>query len=392
MSMVEWFEFRLPGRVICAEHCVDSIGFEMDRARGHRVLVITDSGVKDAGLVEALEEGMESGSADIFGVFTGVPPHSEVSVVQDCYQLVKKLGADSLISLGGGSVIDTAKATAILMVEGGDLLDHHSAVYVPSDRMPAHIAIPTTAGSGSESTHTAAIADAEQKLKLIFQGPDLTPTVAMLDPVMTKTLPPELTATTGMDALSHCIEAIHSNLHEPITDGISLHAIRLIALYLRRAVADGADIEARTYMLIAANMGGIAFSNAYTGIVHALAHACGGHLGTAHGLANAVILPYGMEFNLKYTEQEIPVRYRMVAEALGIDVRGDDDLTAARKAVDYVRELASDIGMPTRLREAGVPADGLEAAARDSVIEGPIFNNPGECTYDDALDLFKRAY
>jgi len=392
MSMVEWFEFRLPGRVICAEHCVDSIGLEMDRARGHRVLVITDSGVKDAGLVEALEEGMESGAADIFGVFTDVPPHSEVSVVQDCYQLVKKLGADSLISLGGGSVIDTAKATAILMVEGGDLLDHHSAVYVPSDRMPVHIAIPTTAGSGSESTHTAAIADTEQKLKLIFQGPDLTPTVAMLDPVMTKTLPPELTATTGMDALSHCIEAIHSNLHEPITDGISLHAIRLIATYLRGAVADGADIEARTYMLIAANMGGIAFSNAYTGIVHALSHACGGQLGTAHGLANAVILPYGMEFNLKYTEQEIPARYRMVAEALGLDVRGDDDITAARKAVDYVRELASDIGMPTRLRDAGVPADGLGAAARDSVMEGPIFNNPGECTYDDALDLFKRAY
>ena len=392
MSMVEWFEFRVPGRVICAEHCVDSVGLEMDKAGGKRVLVITDPGVESAGLVAALKEGMESGSADIFGVFTDVPPHSEVSVVQNCYQMVNKLGADSLISLGGGSVIDTAKATAIVMVEGGELLDHHSARYFPSGRMPVHIAIPTTAGSGSESTHTASIADAEQKLKLIFQAPELTPTVAMLDPVMTKTLPPKLTATTGMDALSHCIEAIHSNLHEPITDGIALHAIRLIAKYLRGAVADGADMEARTYMLIAANMGGIAFSNAYTGIVHALAHACGGHLGTAHGLANAVILPHGMEFNLKYTEQEIPARYRMVAEALGMDIHGDDDITAARKAVDSVRELASDIGMPARLRDAGVPADGLETAARDSVIEGPIFNNPGEFTYDDALDLFKRAY
>lgn len=392
MSMVEWFEFQVPGRVICAEHCVDSIGFEMDRAGGNRVLVVTDTGVSGAGLVQAVEEGMDSGSADIFGVFDEVPEHSEVEVVQRCYEMVQKVGADALISLGGGSVIDTAKATAILMVEGGELLDHQSSVYIPSEPMPPHIAVPTTAGSGSESTRTAAIADADQRLKLIFQGPGLTPTMGMLDPVMTKTLPPLLTASTGIDALSHCVEAIHSNLHEPISDGIALHAIRLIAGNLPRAVADGADIEARTYMLIAANMGGTAFSNAFTGIVHAMTRACGARFGLAHGLANAVILPYGMEFNLRYTDQDVPARYRMVAEALGIDVKGDDDMTAAKKAIEHIRRVSADLGLPANLRDVGVPEGELEAAARDAILEGPIFNNPGECAYDEVLDLFKRAY
>ncbi|MBU4301745.1 MAG: iron-containing alcohol dehydrogenase, partial [Actinobacteria bacterium] len=301
-NLVEWFEFQVPGKVICAEHCVDSIGGEMDNVGGSKVLVVTDEGVQNAGLTQTVIDGVDSGSAEVVGVFDQVPPNSEIQVVQNCYDKVKESGADCLVSVGGGSVIDTAKAVTILMVEAGDLLDHQSAVYIPSGPMPPHISVPTTAGTGSESTFAAVIADHEQKMKLIFQGAELAPTIAMLDPFVTTTLPPGLTASTGMDALTHCIEALHSEMHEPICDGLALHGIRLISQYIARATADGGDIEARTYMLIAANMGGIAFANAFVGIIHAMAHSLGGHFGTPHGVANAILLPCGMEFNLRYVE------------------------------------------------------------------------------------------
>ncbi len=392
MALVEWFEFQVRGKVICAEHCTDTIGLEMDKAGGTRVLLITDRGVRDAGLDKSVAEGMQSGSAEIFGVLDEVPPNSETSVVQACCDMVRKVGADSLVSLGGGSVMDTAKATAILMVEGGELLDHHSAVYFPSGPMPPHIAVPTTAGTGSESTFAAVIADKEQRLKLVFQGPELTPRVAMLDPVMTATLPPGLTASTGMDALTHFVEAIHSQRHEPISDGLALHAARLISENLPRAARDGGDIEARTGMLVAANMGGMAVANALLGIVHAMSNACGGQFGAAHGATNAVLLPYAMEFNLRYEEQEVPARYRMIAEALGVDVRNDDDLTAANRGIEVIRTLAAELGLPVRLRELGIGEDGLELVAKESMMNGSMFNNPGECECDEILEVLKRAY
>ncbi|MCJ7653508.1 MAG: iron-containing alcohol dehydrogenase, partial [Actinobacteria bacterium] len=258
MGMVEWFEFQVPTKVVCAEHCVDSMGTEMDKVDGTKALIVTDEGVEKAGLVQKVIDGMESGGSKIVGVFNEVPPNSEVKIVEACYKKAKELKADALISVGGGSSIDTAKAAAILMAEGGELLDHQSAVYVPSGPLPPHISVPTTAGTGSEATFAAVILDKEQQLKLIFQGPELAPTAAMLDPVMTVTLPPLLTASTGMDALTHCIEALHSEMHEPICDGLAVHGIKLIAKYLPIAVKNGDDIEARTHMLIAANMGGIA--------------------------------------------------------------------------------------------------------------------------------------
>jgi alcohol dehydrogenase class IV len=392
MALVEWFEFQVPGKVICAEHCVDSVGLEMDKVGGSRVLLVTDKGVRGEGLDQAVLEGMESGSAEVFGVFDEVPLNSETRVVQACYEMVKKVGADSLISLGGGSVIDTAKATAILMVEGGELLDHHSAVYFPSGPMPPHIAVPTTAGTGSESTFAAVIADEGQRLKLVFQGLELAPSAAMLDPVMTRTLPPGLTASTGMDALSHCVEAIHSRMHEPISDGLALHGVKLISENLPRAVRDGGDIEARTAMLLAANMGGMAAANALLGIVHAMSNSCGGRFGVAHGAVNAVLLPHAMEFNLRYEEQEIPARYRMIAESLGVDVRTVDDMTSAKKGIEAIRNLVAELGLPVRLRELGMTEDGLEAVARDSMMDSSMFTVSGECDSDEVLEILRKAY
>lgn len=392
MAMVEWFEFQLPGKVICAEHCVDTIGTEMDKADGKKVLIVTDEGVEKAGLVQNVIDGMESGKGEIVGVFNEVPPNSEVQVVQACYEKARESKADALISVGGGSSIDTAKATAILMVEGGDLLDQQSAVYMPSGPMPAHISVPTTAGTGSESTLATIILDKEQRLKLIFQSPDLAPAVAMLDPVMTVTLPPPLTASTGMDAMTHCVEALHSEMHEPICDGLALQGIRLISKCLPAATKNGDDIEARAYMLLAANIGGIAIANASAGIVHAMAHSCGGRFGVAHGVANAILLPYGMEFNLSLMPEVVAPVYRMAAEALGLDVAKHDDVTASKKAIDFLRNFTVELGLPQKLSEVGVPEDGLTFVSEDAMLDGSMFNNPGEAELGQVLDLFKQAY
>ncbi len=392
MDLFEWFEFQVPGRVVCSEHCVGSIGMEMDRAGGDRVLLITDSTVRKAGPVEAVVEGMESGSCELVGVFEDVPPGSEVKAVQACFEKVGDLGVDALVSVGGGSVMDTAKATAILMVEGGELQDHMRAVYVPGAPMPPHIAVPTTAGTGSESTPIAVVTDEEQQMRLLFQGSALAPTLAMLDPVMTRGLPPSLTASTGMDALTHCIEALHSSIHEPITDGLSLHAIKLVARFLPGAVSEGTDIEGRAYLQVAATMGGIVLGNAFTGVVHALANACGGRFGAAHGTTISVLLPYGMEFNLEHFGREVAPRYRLIAEALNLDVGKDDDATAAARAIEFLRGFRDDLGLPSRLRDAGVPEDGLGGAAKDALKERSMFNNPGQSTVDEVLELLERAW
>ena len=392
MGMVEWFEFQVPGKVICAEHSVDSVGMEMDRIGGSRALVVTDQGVEEAGLVQHVIDGMESGSGEVAGIFDEVPLHSEVQAVQACCEKAKALDADTMISVGGGSSMDTAKGTALLMVEGGDLIDHHCAVYVPSGPLPPHIAVPTTSGTGSESTCVAVILDKAQKLKLIFQAPELTPTLAMLDPVMTVSMPPLITASTGMDAMAHCIEATYSKMHQPISDGLGLHAIRLIAKYLPIATQNGDDIEARTYMAIAANMAGMAFTNSMTTIGHAMAHSLGGRFGVPHGVANAILLPLGMEFNIGFMPEEVVPQLRMVAEALGLDVGGDDDVTASKKAVEFIKNFTAELGLPRKLSEVGVPEDGLLMAAGDALIDDSMFNNPGDPELEHVIDLYRRAY
>ncbi len=390
MEMVEWFEFQVPGKVVCAEDSMASIGTQVDEVGGSKALIVTDQGVEKAGLVQKVIDGMESGLAEAIGIFDEVPQDSEIKIVQKCCEKALELGADALISVGGGSVIDTAKATAIVLCEGGELLDHQSAVYVASKPMIPHLAVPTTAGTGSESTFSCIIADHEDKIKYIFQGPVLTPTVAMLDPLMIVTLPPLLTASTGMDALTHAIEALHSEMHQPITDNLALGAIKIISQYLERATRNGDDIEARKHMLIAANMGGIVIANAFVGIVHAMAHSVGSRFNVPHGVANAILLPHGMEFNLQY--EQVPGEYRLVAEALGLDVSGDEDTVASKKAIEYIKELTVRLGLPQALSEVGVPEDELEAVSEDSVLDGSMLNNPGEPEVEEVLELFQKTY
>ena len=263
-------------------------------------------------------------------------------------------GADAVISIGGGSVMDTAKGIAILLKEGGSLLDYQG-FQVLTRRQTPHIAIPTTAGTGSEVTYVAVVKDHQKKQKLLFGDYHIIPDTAILDPALTVDLPPRLTAATGLDAFSHGLEALSSAQREPVADALGLHAIRLIKEFLPRALKNGADLAARGQMLIAASLGGAAFSNAQVGLIHAIAHVVGARHGVHHGMANAILMPHVMRFN----NSVVADRFRLAAEAMGADVRGMSDeaagLCAAAAIEAFVRENGSSHAASRRWSAAGRP-------------------------------------
>lgn len=385
-----FFEFKMPGRTMCIDGGAGRLGKLMDRLGGRRPLIVTDVGVRKVGLVDQVIGGIDSKSAEVAGIFDSVPPDPGVSTIESCAAFALGCEADSIISIGGGSSIDTAKATLIKLREGGDLLDYEWNEYFASGPLLPHVAIPTTAGTGSEATHVAMITDVSRNRKLMYQGADLLPRVAVLDPQMTVTLPPHITAATGMDALTHAIEAVHSIWHQPITDGLALSAVELVSSYLEKVFEDGSDAFARMNMLLAANMGGTAAANGFICIVHATAHPIGAMYHVPHGVAVAVMLPYAMEMNLQY--EGIPARYKRVASAMGLSVESDDEVTAARKAIGRVREMIARLGLPRRLQDLDIPSDTLGALADEVMEDHAIMVTPGNPDRAAVLDLLQKAY
>lgn len=383
------FSFQVPGKILCVEGRAARLGKLVGRSGGSRVLLVTDRGVTGAHLTDAVIEGIAGGGAEVVGIFDGVPADPTLETVDSCREEALLHRADCLVSVGGGSVIDTAKGTLIRVAEDGDIRPLQWDEYVPSKPVWPHIAVPTTAGTGSESTYIAMLVDPESGRKLLFHGADLAPKVAVLDPLMTLSLPPALTASTGIDALTHAVETLHSVFSEPITDALALAAIELISANLERAFRDGSDVDARSGMLVAANMAGIGASNAFVGIVHAAAHAVGARFGVQHGVATAVMLPYGMEYNLRF--EGVPEAYRRAAVAMGVDVTGLDDKEAATKTIERVRRLASSLNVPSRLSELGVAADDLDGLTEDTLADKSIMVNPGEQTAEDVNALLRKA-
>jgi alcohol dehydrogenase class IV len=275
MALPQLFEFQVRPRILYGPRSVREVGFEAQKLHGTSAVIVTDKVLHQAGLAQRVADGLTGSGVTLAGIFDAVPPNSEVQAVEEGAAFARAAGCDLLIALGGGSVLDTAKAMNLLLTEGGALLDYEGAGLLSRPLRPL-IAIPTTAGTGSEVTIAAVIRDEAQGLKLEFNSPFLMPDVAILDPELTLSLPPVLTAATGMDALTHAIEAYVSTGAQPVSDALAIGAIKMIAGNLRQAVQHGDDLEARSNMLLASTMAGIAFSNTLLGIVHAMAHPCGG--------------------------------------------------------------------------------------------------------------------
>jgi len=379
------FIFRLPTKVIFGAGTAKEAGIETEALKGTRALIVTDRDLVKTDLVKIVQNAL---GAKCVGVFSDVTPDTGIHIINAGAEYGRKLRADILISVGGGSAIDTAKGIAICLTKGGRLEDHAGFNILDGPITP-HIVIPTTAGTGSEVTYAAVIKDHEQKRKLLFADNYLIPNVAILDPNMTIGLPKGITAGTGMDALSHCVEAIHSMQSEPIADALALHGIRMIREFLPRAVENGGDIIARGQMLIAACIAGAAFSNAQVGIVHALAHCVGARFGVPHGIANSILLPHCIMYNL----DACPEKYSQIAEAMGKDIRGLELLKAAEQAAVAIWEFAKAIGMPQTLREMNVEESGLEECANDALMDGSIVYNP-KPVFDpnEILKVYKNAF
>ncbi len=388
----DFFEFHAPTRLVYGPGLVADLEAELARLPVRRFLAVSDRAVADLGLLARVTRGLADAGFDVVGEFFDVPPNSEVRVVENCARLAAELGADGFVAVGGGSVIDTAKAANVIASLGGDLvLDYSGSGTIEGPLLPL-VAVPTTAGTGSEVTSVAIVYESDTRTKLPFSGTALLPTLAVLDPELTLSLPPGLTASTAMDALTHAVEAWISPQASPVTDALAARAVQMITGTVETAVDDGDDLETRGILLIASSLAGIAFSHAMVGCVHGMAHAAGGLCGVPHGVANAILLPHGLEYNLP----AVGPKLADLAPFVGADTHGLPEEDAARAVIGSLRALGARLhdkgALPARLRDVGVTEQDLAAIAEATVMDGTSFYNPREVEAGGILEHLRRAY
>lgn len=368
------------------------LGYEMGELGGNKVVIYTDKGLLEAGVTEMVAEEVRNSDLELVGIFDNIIQDARIDSINEGAEFYRNKGADSMVVVGGGSVMDTAKAINIMAGEGHDdfqPLAEQGALWDEARPLPPHIAFPTTAGTACEVTNGMVLLDVEAKAKLGVTHPYCNADIAMLDPELTIKLPSKITAFTGIDALTHAIECVSSTGAEPIADALGLHAIRLICKFLPVAVKEPDNITARGHMLIASTLAGMGFINAMTGGVHACAHALGGIYGIPHGMANAIMLPVLMDFNV----DEARYKYMMIADAMGIDVSGKEPLGAAREAVQAVKDLKSQIGITETLKDFNVPEDRekLMELAELALSDGQAPYNPRPLEEEDIVNLYLKA-
>jgi alcohol dehydrogenase len=380
------FRFQLATRIVFGPGSLASAGKEAALLAHKRVLLITDAGLVAAGLADAVVEIVKGCGLDC-PVFSGISSNPRDRECQEAADAARETGAEAVIGLGGGSSIDVAKAAATLATNGGRVKDWEDPARPEKDPL-AVLAVPTTAGTGSEVSWVAVITDEEQHYKMTLLDTRIAPRVAVLDPELTVSLPPRLTASTGMDALVHAIEAYTCKAANPISDALALRAVEVVAGALRRAVADCADRQARSDMLLGSLLAGMAFGNADVGAVHCLGESLGGVFDTPHGLACAVFLPAVLEFNAVAD----PSKHARVAAALGVDTSHMTDIEAAAAGVAETRSLMRDIGIPSLRELQELSADDTEKVARLSTQHVCSPDNARTIEFDDYLALLSATY
>lgn len=363
--------------------CLRDLSNRLGNFGVQRLLVVTDAGVIKAGILDKILEQLEKSSVK-YWIFDRVQPNPTDDNAMDGIEKYIENGCNAILGVGGGSPIDTAKAIRILASNPGHIRNYYAPAVI-NEKMPVLIAIPTTSGTGSEVSGGGIITDTEEKRKRVVRsGP---PSLALVDPILTLGMPQYLTAATGMDALSHNIEAYVSKRYNPFAEAIAVAGIRLVAEYLRRAVENGKDIEARKNMAMASTMGALAFAKGL-GAVHSLAHQLSTDADVPHGVANAIMLPHVMEYNMENTIQ----KHIDIAQAMGVAVHGKSAIEAARSSIDAVRRLSSDIGIPERLRDVGVKEDSISTMAKKAMADHCHAVNPKECIEESMTALYKAAF
>jgi choline dehydrogenase len=374
---------EVPTRLVHGPGAVGRLGDALSELGVSRPLLVTDPGVVAAGLVERALEGLE----DVI-VFDRVRPNPDIQLVDEGASVYADSGCDGLVGLGGGSSIDTAKSIGVVAAHGGSILDYEYGRTPISRRIPPLVAVPTTAGTGSEVTLWAVITDHERQIKFNVGGtPLIGPHVALIDPELMLGLPPAVTAATGMDALSHAIECFTCDYHQPFNDAVALQAIELVGRWLRRAVEDGSDLEARTHMAHAATLGGMAYGTESAGAAHAMSQSAGGVHDCPHGALTARVLGPVCEYNAPADAE----RYARIAQALGVDTSGLAPLDAAMAGVEEVYRLTDDIGIPS-MEGLGFSEEEIPMLARIAVEDPQTIGNPREVGVAEYEEIYRNAF
>lgn len=378
--------YFLPTRNLFGEGSVAEAGELMKSLGGKKCLIVTDKFLASCGMAERVK-GIYEAAGVTAVVFGGAEPNPTDKNVEAGVKAYKDNGCDSIVSLGGGSSHDCAKGIGLVAANGGEIYDYEG-IDKSSNPMVPIMAINTTAGTASEITRFCIITDTRRKVKMAIVDWRVTPQIAINDPELMKGMPPALTAATGMDALTHAIEAYVSTAANPLTDAAALMAIKMIRQYLPRAVANGDCMEARDKMAYGQYLAGIAFNNASLGYVHAMAHQLGGFYNLPHGVCNAILLPYVERFNLIGNLQ----RFADIAEAMGENVAGLSTHEAALKAIDSIRTLSIEVGIPANLKALGVKPEDFQVMAENAKKDVCQLTNPRKATLEQVIEIFRQAY
>jgi alcohol dehydrogenase len=375
-----------PRRTIFGVGCVSTVPAEVRRLGGSQVLVVTDPGVVKAGVASRVVETLESDGIPT-SVFDGVQANPTVGNILAGAAAICDVESTVVVGVGGGSPLDAAKMIGAVAVNGGPVQQYDGIDNIPRRMLPM-VAVNTTAGTGSDVTRWAVITDSERQLKMAIGSENIMPDVAVDDPLLTVGMPPAVTAGTGMDAFTHALEGHVGRLRTPLTDGLAVSAIALISRYLKRAYDDGEDIEAREKMLYAQVAAGLSFQNAGVGNVHAMAHQLGAIFDMPHGLSNAVLLPYVMEYNLPACERE----FAAVACAMGLDTAGMSTQAAARASIEAVLRLNADVGIPRSLVDTPADAAYMDTLVAQALKDLGAGTNPRATSGEEMRDLWQRAF
>lgn len=395
--------FHSAGQLLFGRHATQQLGDIAGRLGLRRVLIVADTLLAKAGLVEPVHVPFSEAGVAI-EVFSGGEPEPSTRAAAEAITMGREFRPDAILGLGGGSNMDLAKTTAVILQHGGQPSDYAGDDKIPGPVLPL-ICLPTTAGTGSEVSAAAVLTDPEQQIKFGILSNYLRPRVAVVDPLLTLSCPPKVTADSGIDALTHAIEAYTAvdNAHFPLPSGertvyqgghpfgdmFAEKAIALIGKYLRRAVANGGDLDAREGMSLAATLAGLAFSNVGVAAVHALEYPLGGATHCSHGAGNGLLLPFVMRYNLPARRHQLAI----IARLLGAEVEGRSEADAAEAAIAAVEHLRHDIGIPLRLRDLGVTESQLRPFAEKAfAIKRILRVNPRPVTVEDLEGILRAAF
>ncbi|MCL6450246.1 MAG: iron-containing alcohol dehydrogenase [Acetobacteraceae bacterium] len=371
--------------IIFGTGALSQVGESAARLGAYKVFLVSDPGVVKAGWVDKALPYLERQGLS-YHVWTGVSPNPKDHEVEEGVNEYLSSGCDAVVAIGGGSAIDAGKAVAILATNGGSIQDYEGIDRVTRP-LPPMVVVPSTAGSGSEVSQFSIIVDTRRKVKMTIISKSLVPDIAITDPLLLATVDQRLTANTGLDALTHAIEAYVSVAATWLTDVHALSAMRLVASYLPASVASQTNEQAKVAMAMASLEAGLAFSNAILGAVHAMTHQLGGLLDMPHGEANAILLPYVMEFN-RIAAMD---KYIEIARALGAPVEGLSRREASLQAVEAVRRLAADIGVSEHLSRLGLKEEFIPQLSQNAVKDACLITNPRDATAEDIEAIFRKA-